>query len=110
VVPATVLAVANPWGDACTGGGSGSTVCQTTGSDDPIAGPNGIIVKVTQILAVVAGITSIVFLVWGGFKYIKSNGDSSAVASAKSTIMAALIGLILSALAAPIVSFVVGKV
>jgi TRAP-type C4-dicarboxylate transport system permease small subunit len=85
-------------------------VCGSTGTEDPIAGPNGVIVKVTQILAVVAGFTSFAFLVWGGFKYVRSGGDSSAVSSAKSTITAALVGLVLSALAAPLVSFVIGKV
>jgi hypothetical protein len=52
---------------------------------------------------------SVIFLVWGGFKYITSNGDSSGVSTAKSTIIAALIGLVIAALARPIVNFVIGK-
>ena len=107
-VPSTALAF-DPLQGACQGGGGQSAACQGGGADDPIAGPNGAIISVTSILALVAGIVSVIFLVWGGFKYITSNGDSSGVSSAKSTIIAALIGLIIAALARPIVNFVIGK-
>jgi hypothetical protein len=102
------VAAFNPLEQACQGRGSASSVCNT-GTDDPIAGPNGAIIKVTSILALVAGLVSVIFLVWGGFKYITSNGDSSGVSTAKSTIIAALIGLVIAALARPIVNFVIGK-
>jgi hypothetical protein len=49
-------------------------------------------------------------LVFGGFKYIISGGDSSKVTSAKNTIIYAIIGLIIVILAYAIVNFVVGTV
>jgi hypothetical protein len=110
LLPATAGAQFNPLSPACANGGGGSPVCNSDGKADPIAGPNGALIKVTSILALVAGIISVIFLAWGGFKYITSNGDSSGVSSAKSTIIAALVGLVIAALARPIVNFVVGKI
>jgi hypothetical protein len=92
----------------CTKNGAQSSICQA-GTEDPIAGPNGAIIKATNILSAVAAIVAVIFVVWGGVKYVTSGGDSSGVASAKQTIIAALIGLILAFLARPIVSFVVTK-
>lgn len=108
MMPAMVSAAVDPFKDICTGSGSSSSVCQGDGSD-PIAGPNGAILSVTSILALVAGIVSIIFLVYGGMKYVTSGGDSAGVSSAKNTIIAALVGLLIAALARPIVAFVIGK-
>lgn len=100
----------DPYGAACNGGGGNSAICQGKGNGaDPIAGPSGAIVSVTTILAIVAGIVSVIFIIIGGLKYVTSGGDSSSIASAKSTIIAALIGLVIAALARPIVTFVIGK-
>ncbi len=107
LLPATAMAQTNPY-VVCENGGGGSSVCGAGGAD-PIAGENGAIVSVTSILAVIAGIVSVIFLVYGGIKYITSGGDSSGVSSAKSTIIAALIGLVIAALARPIITFVIGK-
>jgi hypothetical protein len=48
-------------------------------------------------------------MIYGGFKYITSGGDSGNVTAAKNTIMYALIGLVVVALAQLIVRFVLGK-
>lgn len=108
-VPQMVAAV-DPFGGACNNGGGNSAICQTRGSGaDPIAGPNGAIVSITTILAIVAGIVAVIFIIIGAIKYVTSGGDSSSVSSAKSTIIAALIGLVIAALARPIVTFIVGR-
>jgi hypothetical protein len=110
LVPAVVSAATDPFQGVCqSGGGGGSPVCGTGGGADPLAGQNGAIVRITTILAIVAGIVSVIFLVWGGIKYITSGGDSSGVSSAKNTIIAALIGLVIAALARPIINFVIGR-
>ena len=49
-------------------------------------------------------------LVWGGIKYTTSAGDTNKVASAKNTIIYAIIGLIVSIMAYAIVNFVIEKV
>jgi hypothetical protein len=110
-LPATASAGTDPFGQVCRNGGGGSAVCSNnTGGNDPIAGPNGAIVNITSILALIAGIVSVAFMVWGGVKYISSGGDSSGVSTAKNTIIAALVGLLLAVLAKPIVVFIVSRI
>lgn len=108
-----VLAAAyNPYA-ACdaaksNNGGSAPTSCSADGSD-PLTGSNGVIVKVTKLIAMVAGIAAIIMIMIGGFKYITSNGDSNSIQSAKNTILYAVIGLAIAAAAPSIVSFVLSK-
>jgi hypothetical protein len=49
-------------------------------------------------------------IIWGGLRYITSGGDSAKITSAKNTIIYALIGLVVVALAQFIVKFVLAKV
>lgn len=108
LLPSAALAAYDPYQVVCNNGGSGSNVCAGSGAD-PIAGEGGAIISITSILALIAGIISVIFLVYGGIKYITSGGDSSGVSSAKSTIVAALIGIVIAALARPLITFVIGK-
>jgi hypothetical protein len=48
-------------------------------------------------------------IVFGGFKYITSGGDSNNVSGAKNTIIYAIIGLVIVALAQLIVHFVLNQ-
>lgn len=48
------------------------------------------------------------FIIWGGFKYMKSQGNSQNIASAKSTIMNASIGLGIALSSVAIVNYVAG--
>lgn len=47
------------------------------------------------LLFVIAVIVALGFLVWGGLKWILSGGDKSAVESARNTIVAAIVGLVI---------------
>jgi hypothetical protein len=47
-------------------------------------------------------------IVIGGIKYTTSNGDSSAITSAKNTILYSVVGLVVAILAFAIVNFVLG--
>jgi hypothetical protein len=49
-------------------------------------------------------------IIFGGFKYITSGGESGNVTSAKNTIIYAVIGLVIVAFAQFIVQFVLGKI
>ncbi len=64
-----------------------------------------IIIVVNTFLAL-AGITAVIFVIWGGAKYMTAAGDEQAAESAKKTILYAAIGLIIIGLAAVIVNFV----
>jgi amino acid transporter len=59
---------------------------------------------VLGILALLA----VVFVIYGGFMWLTSSGDESRIESAKKTISAAVIGLIVVLLAWAIVIFVAG--
>jgi len=58
-------------------------------------GFGGIIGGAVNILFVIAVVIALVFLIWGGIKWILSGGDKSAVESARNTIVAAVVGLII---------------
>lgn len=71
---------------------------------------NNIISTVINVFSLVVGVVSVIMIIVGGFRYITSGGDSSNVSSAKNTIIYALIGLVIVALAQFIVQFVLNKV
>jgi hypothetical protein len=71
---------------------------------------NDIIADVINIFSLIVGIVSVIMIIVGGFRYITSGGDSNNVSSAKNTILYAIIGLIIVALAQSIVRFILGRV
>jgi hypothetical protein len=92
---------------ACGGlGGTGGG-----GTDCSVNGPklNDIIGAIVNILSIVVGLVAVIMIIVGGFKYITAAGDSSKAANAKSTIIYAIIGIVIVALAQFIVQFVVGR-
>lgn len=68
-----------------------------------------VIKMVVDILSVTIGVIAVIMIIFAGFKYITSGGDGQKVANAKSTMVFAIIGLIVAALAQLIVWFVLGK-
>jgi len=66
--------------------------------------------KVVNIFSAIIGIVAVIMIIYGGFKYISSGGDSGNVTSAKNTIIYAVIGLIIVAMAQFIVQFVLGRI
>lgn len=69
---------------------------------------SGITAVVNVFLALIA-LIAVIFILIGGIKYITSGGDEDAAASAKNTILYAIIGLIVIAFSAVIVNFVLGS-
>lgn len=59
---------------------------------------------------VLVALVALVFLIIGGLQYIVSRGDEDAAATAKNTILYAIIGLIVIGLAAAVVNFVIGVI
>ena len=70
---------------------------------------NNIVTSVINILSLVVGVAAVVMIMIGGMRYITSNGDSGQVGNAKNTILYAIVGLIVVALAQIIVRFVVNR-
>ncbi len=81
--------------------------CGSAGNENKAL--DNIITLVVNVFSVVVGFIAIVMMIYGGFKYITSSGDSGNVTAAKNTIMYALIGLVVVALAQVIVKFVLAK-
>lgn len=105
------LAATDPFSRVDCGRASDSTVCQTraAGGEDPLTGQNGVIVLATNIIAIVAGIAAVIFLVLSGLKYVTSNGAPDQISRAKEGIIYALVGLVLIVLARAIIGFVLTK-
>ncbi len=65
--------------------------------------------EIVNILSIIVGIVSVVMIIYGGFRYITSAGDAGRVAAAKSTLIYAVVGLIIAALAQFLVHYVLNK-
>lgn len=78
-----------------------------TGSDCSASGVTTAVHTAIEILSMVAGIAAVVMVIIAGFRYTTSGGDSGRVASAKSTLIYALVGIAIAVLAQVIVHFVV---
>ena len=90
---------------ASSGDCSGNT--DTSGGATNI---NSIIKTIINIFSIVVGVVAVIMIIVGGFRYITSGGDSNNVSGAKNTIIYAIIGLVVVALAQFIVQFVLNKV
>jgi hypothetical protein len=109
LTPASALAW-NPFGGVDCGEAGNSAVCDRQKSGNPLAGPDGLIIKIANVVAIVAGIAAVIMIIYGGLKYVTSNGDSNSISSAKHTIIYALVGLVVIALAKIIITFVISRV
>ena len=78
-------------------------------STDPSKKINTTIQNVINLLSVAVGIAAVIMLIVGGFRYVTSAGNAETVKAAKNTILYALIGLVIVALAQLIVNFVLNK-
>jgi len=58
----------------------------------------------------IIGIAAVIMIIIGGFRYVFSAGNEKAVASAKDTILYAIIGIVVASLAFAIVNFVLASI
>jgi len=70
---------------------------------------NSLVENIINIFSVAVGIIAVIMIIFGGFKYITSGGDSGNIGSAKQTILFAIVGLIIVAFAQLIVRFVLAR-
>lgn len=90
---------------ACEGVGLTGTACNTPGAGTKVS---DVVVNVIKFITYVVGIVAVIMIMVGGFKFVTSAGDASKTASAKSTLIWALVGLMVVALAQFIINFVMG--
>jgi len=87
-----------------------SAVCQDKdNSEDPVTGAHGIIIRVANILAVLAGVAAVIVIIVCGFMYVTSGGDAKATGTAKNGIIFALVGVAVIVFARTIIAFVISK-
>ena len=117
-------AVASTKGELCSGanldisGGSGAGCGDSSAcSDDDKNNDEGcdseklnkLINTVVNVFSVIVGVAAVIMIIYGGFRYITSGGDSGNITTAKNTILYALVGLVIVALAQGIVRFVLSN-
>lgn len=118
-VPAAVSAQSGPiQNGVCQGannptnpfpGNLSNTPNANCNSTQGTTGINELIRTVINILTIIVGVIAVIMIIVGGLQYITSGGSSEKVSKAKNTILYAIIGLIIVALAQIIVRFVLDK-
>lgn len=98
-------------GGVC-GGADNLSLDSTAGNGCNITGQSNldhILTVVINIFSVVVGVVAVIMIIVGGFRYITSGGKQESVTGAKNTLLYAIIGLVIVALAQIIVRFVLNK-
>lgn len=113
--PVSVLAV-TPQDSLCAGANNLTVTssdqpgeCAKTADNSSENKVNDLLSRIINIFSVVVGVIAVIMIIVGGFRYITSGGKEEGIKSAKNTIMYALIGLVVVALAQIIVKFVLNK-
>jgi len=109
LVPAVAVAQPDIKEGLCEGANLqvGATDCNEDNPEDTV---NNIITTVINIFSLLVGVVAVIMIIIGGIKYITSGGDSNNISAAKTTIIYAIIGLVIVALAQVIVRFVLTRV
>ncbi len=92
----------------------GQEICEAAGSNFSAlcrlrldTGAGGIVGTIVQVMLLLAVVLSLFFLLFGGIRWISSGGDKGKIDQARSTLTAALIGLVISLSAFFILNLVV---
>ncbi len=80
--------------------------CSEAGAGEKL---NSTLSSVINIASLVVGAISVIMIIIGGLKYVSSQGDSTGTASAKNTVIYAVVGLVIVALSQIMVRFVVNR-
>ena len=96
-------------GGLCNGAQGLSVTPGTTNCTEQDSGLQGTVKTVINVLSVVVGIVAVIMIIIGGFRYVTSGGKQESVTGAKNTILYAVIGLVIVALAQVIVRFVLTR-
>jgi len=89
--------------DACSGL---DQIDSSQGCGQGESGISEVVSSVVNILSYIVGIVAVIMIIVAGLKYITAGGDANKAASARNTLIYALIGLAIAALAQVLVHFV----
>ncbi len=88
-------------------GNAGSVDCSPTGVDD--SSITNLAKRIITTFSIIVGAASVIMIIYGGFRYITSGGESGRVGAAKNALLYAIIGLVIVALAQLIIHFVLSQ-
>lgn len=93
--------------DACSGlSQAGGTGC----GSNPGSSISDLMTNIINLLSIAVGFAAVVMIIISGIRFITAQGEASGIASARSALIYALVGLVIAAMAQIIVHFVFGKV
>ena len=85
----------------------GAGCAQGNNQQANLFGTSGVFKIITNVMLFLIGAISVIMLIIGGIRYVVSGGDSSAIQSAKNTILYAIVGVVVAILAYAVVNFVI---
>ena len=97
----------NPFGGVDCSKAPDSAVCNTNTTQ--LSGPEGLLIKITRIVAIISGIAAVIIIIISGLRYVTASGDPKNVESAKNTLIGAIVGLAVVIAAQAIITFVVSN-
>lgn len=110
----SAFAAYDPLGEVCSQGDKAPTspTCkenanQLNSDTNPLTGKDGLIMKISVIVASIAGVVAVIMVIIGGAGMITSGGDAGKLKEARSRVFHSLIGLVIIVLAQAIIAFVV---
>lgn len=106
VAIAGVASAANIQDNLCAGANLEFNKGSSCNTGDATGKVNKTVALGINVFSWVVGVAAVIMIIIGGLKYITSSGDSNNITSAKNTILYAIIGLVIVALAQFIVKFV----
>lgn len=95
------LAFADSTVKLCPAGAGFDPLCKTSSAD-----PQTLLSRILNLLLLLGAAAALIFLIIGGFKWITAGGDKTKVEAARSTIVGAIIGLIVVFLSFFVINFV----
>jgi hypothetical protein len=97
----------------CGTGGANSAVCQDSNNvnnNDPLLGSNGLLLKISAVIASIAGVAAVIVIIIAGLSFITSGGDAAKAQGARKSLLNAVIGVVVIVLSESIIAFVLSKV
>lgn len=100
----------DPFGQACEETNSAGICKDNQEGANPLStGNNGLLDQIITVLFLIAGVIAVIMIIVGGFQFVTSSGDSSKAAKGRTTLIYAVVGLVVVMMSATIVRFMVNK-
>lgn len=92
----------------CTAQTQDTAICKAR--KDRLFGPGSIWNNILNVFTFIIGAISVLMIIVGGLRYTLSGGDANSVSAAKSTVLYAVIGLVVAVMGNAIVNFVLTNI